>query len=109
MVVDGETYERHALLRVRDHGEGIDAAVMEQIFEPFVTTKPPGRGTGLGLSMVYRIVQDHGGSISIDSEPGAGTTVTVTLLRAAAGATPAHGRIGPQDGARDSGAAVAAS
>ena len=83
VAVTGEALERYAMLRVQDHGEGIESSVMEKIFEPFVTTKPPGRGTGLGLSVVYRIVQDHGGSISIESEPGHGATVSVTLPRVA--------------------------
>ena len=49
------------------------------MFEPFVTTKGPRHGTGLGLSVVYRIVQEHRGQIAIDSHPGRGTRVTVTL------------------------------
>jgi signal transduction histidine kinase len=68
-----------ALVHVRDEGEGIDEEIMAQIFEPFVTTKPPGRGTGLGLSVVYRIVNDHGGNIQIDSVRGRGTVVSVSL------------------------------
>lgn len=66
-------------VRVRDAGKGIPDEVRARIFEPFVTTKPPGAGTGLGLAMVYRIVNDHGGSIRIDSTAGRGTVVTVGL------------------------------
>ena len=67
----------YAKLTVRDNGCGIDAAVMDRIYDPFFTTKGPGSGTGLGLSVVYGIVRDHGGAIDIASESGKGTTVTV--------------------------------
>ena len=66
-------------VNVVDQGEGVPEAVLDQIFEPFVTTKPPGHGTGLGMAVVYRIVEDHGGHIDIDSAPGAGTRVTLTF------------------------------
>jgi signal transduction histidine kinase len=49
------------------------------VFEPFFTTKQPGEGTGLGLPLAYTIVQDHGGTIAIESAPGAGTRVVVRL------------------------------
>ncbi|GAB4361564.1 MAG: two-component system sensor histidine kinase CbrA [Gammaproteobacteria bacterium] len=64
---------------VIDHGCGIPEPLHEQIFEPFFTTKEPGKGTGLGLPLVYSIVQDHGGSIQIESEPGKGTRFVVRL------------------------------
>ncbi len=64
-----------AVVDIVDHGHGIPDKIIDQIFDPFVTTKPPGRGTGLGLSVVYRIVQDHGGHISIENETAAGTRV----------------------------------
>jgi PAS domain S-box-containing protein len=66
-------------LEVQDWGSGIPAELRERIFEPFFTTKEPGRGTGLGLPLVYRIVSDHGGSISADSQEGVGTTFTLRL------------------------------
>jgi len=68
------------LLRVNDTGEGIAPADLGQIFEPFFSTKPD--GTGLGLALVHRIVQDHGGEIDVHSRPGVGSTFTVTLPRA---------------------------
>ena len=66
-------------VHVIDHGAGIPDNIIDQIFEPFVTTKPPGKGTGLGLPVVHRIVQDHGGHVSIESTPGKGTRVSVLL------------------------------
>jgi Na+/proline symporter/signal transduction histidine kinase len=69
----------NAIIDVIDKGEGMTQDLLDRVFEPFVTTKGPRHGTGLGLSVVYRIVQDHGGQISIHSRPGDGTRVVLSL------------------------------
>jgi two-component system NtrC family sensor kinase len=66
---------------VVDHGEGIRGADLPKIFEPFYTTKAPGRGTGLGLSICYAIVAEHGGRIEVDSTPGEGSVFRIVLPR----------------------------
>lgn len=66
-------------IEISDDGMGIDQDDMIHIFDPFFTTKEPGEGTGLGLSISYAIIEDHKGKIAIQSEPGAGTTVHITL------------------------------
>lgn len=72
---------RYVYLSVRDHGAGMDAAVVERIFEPFFTTKPMGRG--MGLATTRAIIDDHKGEIRVESEPGQGTLITVYLPVAA--------------------------
>ena len=66
-------------IRIADTGVGIPADLLEKIRDPFFTTKEVGQGTGLGMSIVDRIVDSHAGSLDIESEVGKGTTMTVTL------------------------------
>jgi len=70
---------RYIEVTVMDSGQGMTSEVLDKVFEPFYTTKPVGRGTGLGLATVYGTVREHGGSIRVDSRPGQGTTVRILL------------------------------
>ncbi|NGZ98088.1 MAG: hypothetical protein CV089_18510 [Nitrospira sp. WS110] len=75
--VNDQLESRQVRLSITDSGHGIPAEMLTTIFHPFVTTKEPGKGTGLGLTVVHSIIQDHGGSIAVDSVPGQGTTFTL--------------------------------
>lgn len=77
--IPGAAPGRYVVLSVRDTGVGIPEGNLSRVFEPFFTTKEPGKGSGLGLSMVFGIVKNHGGYIRVRSGEGEGTTVTAYL------------------------------
>ena len=76
---DGAENAGGVRLAVRDTGAGIPADLIGKVFDPFFTTKPVGEGTGLGLTICHRIVEEHGGTIDVESEPGKGTTFIIKL------------------------------
>jgi two-component system, cell cycle sensor histidine kinase and response regulator CckA len=79
----GITAGEHVLLTITDSGHGMRSEELTRIFEPFYTTKVEGKGTGLGLAIVQSIVQQNGGIVSADSEPGVGTAFKIYLPIAA--------------------------
>ena len=66
-------------ISVTDTGPGIPRAIIDKIFDPFFTTKPVGEGTGLGLSICHRIVEEHHGTIDVESTQGQGTSFIIRL------------------------------
>jgi two-component system NtrC family sensor kinase len=87
LLVSSSSADGFVVIHITDTGCGIERKDLDKIFEPFFTTKPVGKGTGLGLSVSYGIVQQHGGTLAVDSEPGKGTTFTITLPAVADDAT----------------------
>ena len=79
MTIETSNVGPNVVMTVRDTGTGMNAETKAHLFEPFFTTKPVGQGTGLGLSTVYGIVKELGGSIKVDSEIGAGSVFTISV------------------------------
>lgn len=79
LVVASSAAGENVRVQVTDTGCGIKRENLDRIFEPFFTTKPVGKGTGLGLAVSYGILQQHGGTLNVQSEVGRGTTFTITL------------------------------
>jgi signal transduction histidine kinase/Tfp pilus assembly protein PilF len=71
--------ENQLIIDISDNGSGMDVATRQRLFEPFFTTKPVGEGTGLGLSITYGIIRELGGTIQVESTPGAGTHFRITV------------------------------
>ena len=88
--VSGAVPGDYVVLTVADTGMGMPPDVIKRAFDPFFTTKPIGQGTGLGLSQVFGFARQSGGTVTVTSTVGAGTTVTLYLPRASAG-TPTTG------------------
>jgi two-component system NtrC family sensor kinase len=79
LLVSTVSQNGQVLIKVTDTGCGIKREHMDQIFEPFFSTKPVGKGTGLGLSVTYGIIQQHSGDLDVESQEGKGTTFTIAL------------------------------
>ncbi len=78
-IIGKPLFGEYVRIEVTDNGKGMDKEILDHIFEPFYTTKEVGTGTGLGLSTVFGIVQDHNGGISVSSAPGQGATFEILL------------------------------
>ncbi|HMG93839.1 MAG TPA: HAMP domain-containing sensor histidine kinase [Chryseolinea sp.] len=69
----------NVLISIMDNGIGIPEHVVDKVFQPFFTTKPPGQGTGLGLSLSYDIVKAHGGQLNVETKEGEGSEFIIVL------------------------------
>ena len=98
VVLKSRRTEDSAILSVRDNGSGIPPDVAAKIFDPFFTTKPTNEGTGLGLALSNDIIREHGGTITVNSEPGEFTEMVVELPLLRAKSTPAGGDDGDDEG-----------
>lgn len=81
ITIETHTYETEILTIISDNGGGIAPENLKKVTEPFFTTKPPGLGTGLGLSLCHNIIREHGGKLNIESELQKGTKITISLPR----------------------------
>ena len=73
----GLTAGQHLKIRVSDSGKGIDADIIDRVFDPYFTTKEVGKGSGMGLAVVHSLVKNHGGAVTVDSKLGKGSTFTI--------------------------------
>jgi signal transduction histidine kinase len=85
ITIESEYRANQVMIAVTDQGKGIAEEHLSKIFEPFFTTKMVGEGTGLGLSLTYNIIQEHGGSISVSSRDRAGSRFELLLPGISAG------------------------
>jgi two-component system NtrC family sensor kinase len=80
--IEGKRTGTVFVVRISDDGPGIPEAELKKVFDPFYTTKPPGKGTGLGLTIANEIARKYGGTLAVDSAPGRGTTFAFTFKQA---------------------------
>src|SRR5262249_23345396 len=90
--------DSHLVVAVSDTGTGMPPDVVARAFDPFFTTKPPGKATGRGLSQVHGIIRQFGGEVDIDTAPGKGTTIRLSLPRTSAGVESAAGTVSDASG-----------
>jgi len=79
IVISTRADQNHIIIEIEDDGPGIKKDILDKIFDPFFSTKEPGQGTGLGLSVSYGIIHEHNGDIRVQSTPGYGARFTITI------------------------------